>query len=104
MIHLRKPLRIHGLANTPANIRELVNVAQRKVVTVFAGKEKPIAAPGDIACDLADVGNVRGKGLLLPPAWHIHKGHLSAFVERGGHDADRRLYMMNARNDAPKVP
>ena len=49
MVHLGKALRIHRLANSPAEIRQRIHVGEAQVAVVFLHKIEPVPTPGDVA-------------------------------------------------------
>lgn len=89
VIHFRAALGIHGLPHAPAVIRERVGVLQREFLSVLRDEEKPIAAPGDVAGDFAQAGNVHGEILFRAPAWNVGDRDFAVRMQRGGDDTHR---------------
>ena len=70
---------------------------------VVIDEEEPVAAPGDVAVDAAEAGNVERDLLAVAVGAHVFDADAAVCVQGAADVAHRRFHGMHARRDATEV-
>ncbi len=81
-------LGVDGLTDAPGEVSEGIDVGEIQIEAMGFHEEEPVAAPGDIAGDGSDAGDLDGQVVGLAMAGDVGDGDGTVGVEGGGDGAD----------------
>src|SRR6266850_2273752 len=111
VIDFRKPLVIDRLTNAPAKIGKLFSVGEGQIVAVSFGKEKPVAAPGNITVHRTRAGNIYDERTFGAPTGDVGEendsgsaGGIGGFEKSCANDDVRAArFIYNCRAESVKL-
>src|SRR5262249_33629641 len=92
------------LPDSPGEIGQCINTGKFEVLATAGDQKEPVAAPSNIADNMAVPGHVDRDVRRVAVAWHVFQCDPVRAVIFEGHNSDRSVETMSSTPDSAQMP